>query len=44
MQYVLVEGDTIEVNTYEIQLFHRFKCIWFKGQIQAVAFNRGWYL
>ena len=31
MQYILVKGDVIEVNTYTIQLFYRVKCIWFKG-------------
>ena len=55
MQYVLMKGDVIEVNSYAIQLFHRVKCIWFKGQIQAgvfmtvfaqhpVAIIRGWLL
>ena len=38
MQSILVKGDIIEVYTYAIQLFHRVKCIWFKGQILAVAF------
>ena len=38
MQSILVKGDIIEVYTYAIQLFHRVKCIWFKGQIQTTAF------
>ena len=33
-----VKGDVIEVNPYAIQLFHRVKCIWFKGQIQTEVF------
>ena len=27
MQYIMVNGDIIEVNTYPIQLFHTVKCI-----------------
>ena len=38
MQYILAKGDIIEVNSHAIQLFHRVKCMWFKGQIQATAF------
>ena len=38
MQYILVKGDIIEVNTFAIQLFHRVQCIWLKGQIKATAF------
>ena len=38
MQYISVKGDVTEVNPYAIQLFHRDKCIWLKGQIQATAF------
>ena len=33
MQYILAKNNVIEVNPYAIQLFHRVKCIWFKGQI-----------
>ena len=44
MQYISVKGDVIKVNPYTIQLFHRVKCIWFKGQIQAMAFIQGWHL
>ena len=39
-----VKGDVIEVNPYAIQLFHRVKCMWFKGQIQAAEFIRGQHL
>ena len=38
MQYILAKDNVIEVNPYTIQLFHRVKCIWFKGQILAAAF------
>ena len=38
MQCITVKRDVIEVNTYIIQLFHRVKSIWLKGQIQAVVF------
>ena len=38
IQYILVKGDIIEVNSYVIQLFHRVKYIWFKRQKQAGAF------
>ena len=41
MQYISVKGDVIEVNSYAIQLFHRVKCIWFKGQIEAVTLILG---
>ena len=44
MQYILVKGDVIEVNTFAIQLFHRVQCIWLKSQIKAVAFIQGQYL
>ena len=44
IQYILVKGDVIEVNSYVIQLFHRVKSIWLKGQIQAVVFIREWCL
>ena len=27
MQYIMVKGAIIEVNTYSIQLFHTVKCI-----------------
>ena len=39
-----MKGDVIEVNPYAIQVFHRVQCIWLKGQIEAVAFFRGWRL
>ena len=38
MQCISVKGDVIEVNPRAIQIFHRVKCIWFKGQIQAGVF------
>ena len=41
MQYILAKDNVIEVNPYAIQLFHRVKSIWFKGQILAVAFSEG---
>ena len=36
--YISVKGNVIEVNAYAIQLFHKVKCTWFEGQIQAAAF------
>ena len=41
MQYILVKGDVIEVNTFAIQLFHRVRCIWLKSQIKTAAFIQG---
>ena len=38
--YILVKGDIIDVNPYTIQVFHRVKCIWLKGHIQATAYLR----
>ena len=38
MQYILVKGHVIEVNTYAIQLFHGVKCL-----IQRLDISHGVY-
>ena len=40
----LGEGGVNEVNPFAIQLIHRVKCIWFKGQMQAMVFIQGQHL
>ena len=38
MQYISLKEDVIEVKPYAMQLFHRVKCVWLKGQVHAATF------